>query len=78
MMTPANRARAVGAGRTRQVVAAVLLDHYTQTLADIRAVGFAAYAVRQFRPYIRAAAQQLSPGRETLTDRLLRKLLRDR
>jgi len=68
----------VGAGRTGQVVAAVLLDHYTQTLADIRAVGFATYAARQFRPYIRAAAQQLSPGRETLTDRLLRKLSRDR
>ena len=63
----------VGAGRTGQIVAGVLLDHYTQTLAEIRTVGFAAYAARQFRPYVQAAARQFSPDRQTLTDRLLRK-----
>lgn len=68
----------VGAGRTGQVVAAVLLDHYTQTLAEIRAIGFGAYAVRQFRPYVRAAAQQFSPARRTLTDRLLQAISRQR
>jgi hypothetical protein len=68
----------VGAGRTGQVVAAVLLDHYTQTLAEIRAIGFGAYAVRQFRPYVRAAAQQFSPARLTLTDRLLQAISRHR
>lgn len=68
----------VSAGRTGDVVAAVLLDHYTQTLAEIQALGFAAYAARQFRPYVRAAAQQFSPGRRTLTDRLLHAMSRDR
>ena len=66
----------VGAGRTGAVVATVLLDHYTQTLADIRSVGFAAYAVQQFRPYVRAAAQQFSPSRLTLTDRLVQAMSR--
>ncbi len=66
----------VGAGRTGAVVAAVLLDHYTQTLAEIRSVGFAAYAVQQFRPYVRAAAQQFSPARLTLTDRLVQAMSR--
>ena len=66
----------VGAGRTGAVVAAVLLDHYTQTLAEIQSVGFATYAVQQFRPYVRAAAQQFSPARLTLTDRLVQAMSR--
>jgi hypothetical protein len=32
------------------------------------------YASRQFRPYMRAAADQFSPKRRTLTQRLLEKL----
>jgi hypothetical protein len=63
----------VGTARTGQILAAALLDHYRQTLADIRDVGYLAYANRQFRPYIRAAAGQFSPARRTLTERLLAK-----
>jgi len=63
----------VGTARTGQMLAAALLDHYRQTLADIRDVGYLAYANRQFRPYIRAAAGQFSPARRTLTERLLAK-----
>ena len=66
----------VGAGRTGEVVAAVLLHHYKQTLAEIRAIGFSTYAIRQFRPYVRAAAQQFSPARPTLTDRLMEAISR--
>jgi hypothetical protein len=59
--------------RTSQVVAASLLEDYTRTLDDIRQVGFGRYAVRQFRPYVRAAADHFSPKRRTWTQRLMKK-----
>jgi hypothetical protein len=64
----------VGATRTGHIVAAALLDHYTQTLSEMRGVGYVAYAGQQLRPYVRAAAAQFSPTRRTLTDRLMEKL----
>jgi hypothetical protein len=64
----------VGATRTGEIVAAALLDHYRQTLSQIQQVGYLAYAGRQFRPYLRAAADQFSPQRRTLTQHLLEKL----
>jgi hypothetical protein len=64
----------VGATRTGQVFAGALLDHYRRTLDEIQQVGFASYAVRQFRPYVRAAVGQFSPKRRTLTQRLLERL----
>ena len=63
-----------GAARTGQVFAAALLDHYAQTLNEIRKVGYLTYAGRQFRPYVRAAVDQFSPKRRTLTQQLLDKL----
>jgi hypothetical protein len=64
----------VGAARTGQVFAAALLDHYRETLSEIRNTGYLTYAGRQFRPYLRAAAGQFSPKRRTLTQRLIEKL----
>jgi len=64
----------VGAMRTGEVFAASLLDHYKQTLNEIRQAGYATYAGRQFRPYVRAAVAQFSPKRRTLTERLYEKL----
>jgi len=64
----------VGAARTGQVFAAALLDHYRETLSEIRDTGYLTYAARQFRPYLRAAAGQFSPKRRTLTQRLIEKL----
>jgi hypothetical protein len=64
----------VSATRTGHVFAAALLDHYRQTLREIQQVGYVAYAGRQFRPYVRAAVDQFSPKRRTLTERLLEKL----
>lgn len=63
----------VGATRTGHMVAAALLDHYTGTLSEIQRVGYLAYASRQCQPYVRAAADQFSPKRRTLTQRLLEK-----
>jgi hypothetical protein len=64
----------LGASRTGQVFVAALLDHYRQTLDEIREVGFVTYAARQFTPYVRAAVRQFSPGQRTLTERLLDRL----
>jgi hypothetical protein len=63
-----------GASRTGQVVAAALLDHYRETLSEIREVGYMTYVSRQLRPYVRAATSQFSPKRRTLTERMLDKL----
>ena len=63
----------VGATRTGQIFAAALLDHYKQTLSEIREVGYLAYVNRQFRPYVRAAVGQFSPKRRTVTERLIEK-----
>ena len=61
----------VGAARTGQLMAGAVLDYYKQTLRDLQQEGFAAYAARQLRPYLQAAAKQFSPQRRTLTERLL-------
>jgi hypothetical protein len=66
-----SRSARVSAAHTGQVFAAVLLDHYKESLAEMRRTGFVTYARRQFRPYIRAALRQFSPNRRTLTQRLL-------
>jgi hypothetical protein len=64
----------VGATRTGQIFAAALLDHYKQTLSEIRETGYVSYAGQQLRPYIVAAARQFSPARRSLTERLLEKI----
>jgi hypothetical protein len=64
----------VGATRTGQIFAAALLDHYKHTLSEMQEVGYLAYVNRQFRPYVRAAVDQFSPKRRTVTERLIEKL----
>jgi hypothetical protein len=68
----------LAAGRTGQVFATALLDHYRQTLDDMRRVGYSSYATGQLRPYLRAAIGQFSPGRRTLTERLMARVTRER
>jgi hypothetical protein len=64
----------VGASRTGEIVAGALLNHYKDTLAEMRDAGYVAFAAKQFQPYIRAAAGQFSPKTRTLTERMLEKL----
>ena len=64
----------VGAARTGQVLGSALLEHYRQTLGELQQVGYTEYATRQFRPYVKAAAEQFSPAAPTLTERLMDKL----
>lgn len=61
----------VGTTRTGEIMAAAILEHYRQTLVEIRQTGYTAYARQQLRPYVRAAVGQFSPARRTLTERLL-------
>jgi hypothetical protein len=56
---------------TGQVLAEALLGHYERALDDIRREGFLAYWIREYRPYLHAAAAQFSPHRRSLTSRLL-------
>ncbi len=62
------------ARRTRQILAASLLDHYSATMQEIRDVGYLAYWKREFRPYLKAAILQFSPHRLTLTQTTLQKV----
>lgn len=66
----------VGAGRVGSIVATAWLEHFRQTLAEVQQTGYRTYVVRQFGPYLRAAAAQFSPQHETLTVRMLGRLRR--
>ena len=59
---------------TGELFASAMLDHYSRTAGEIHTAGFLNYWAREFRPYIKAAASQFSPGHQTLTQRLLRRL----
>jgi hypothetical protein len=48
-----------------------LLEHYRQSLAQLREIGFVRYGVRQLTPYTQAALAAFHPSRETLTGKLL-------
>ena len=61
---------------TGQLFASGLLDHYSETLANIHDTGFLNYWSQEFRPYLKAAASQFSPEHKTLTQRLLRRASR--
>ena len=64
----------VGATRTGHILADALLEHYKKTLREIQHTGYVRYAGRQLRPYVRAAVNQFSPKRRTLTQSLFEKL----
>lgn len=63
----------VAARRTSQVLGSALLDHYHATLTEMDRVGYTTYAANHLRPYVTAAMRQFSPGRQTLTERVLTK-----
>lgn len=66
----------VGAKHTGKLLSQAILDHYEQTLSELRQVGYLTYAKRQLSPYVRACVEQFSPQRRTLTQRLLDKVRR--
>jgi hypothetical protein len=68
-----SRAIPIAARRTGQVVGEQLLNHYAQALEEMSRTGYVEYWRREFRPYLRAAAQQFIPATESSTERLLRR-----
>jgi hypothetical protein len=50
-----------------------LIDHYRTTLSEIQQTGYLAYWTREFRPYLRAAAQQFSLSHKSLTEQWLQR-----
>jgi hypothetical protein len=68
-----SRAARSAVRRTGRVLGDAVLDHYTASLAEIARTGLLAYWSREFRPYLRGAAEQFAPEHESLTERLLKK-----
>lgn len=66
-----SRSARAAARATGNVFAGAILDHYARSLDEIREAGFGNYFWREFRPYLRAAAGQFSPGKTSLTERLI-------
>jgi hypothetical protein len=67
-----SRAARSAARRTTGVVGGAVLDHYAATLKEIERTGFFAYWKREFRPYLRAAAEQFAPEHVSMTERFIR------
>jgi hypothetical protein len=68
-----SRAARSATRRTGHVLGAAILDHYAEALTEIARTGFLPYWTREFRPYLRGAAEQFTPAHESLTERLLKK-----
>jgi hypothetical protein len=61
----------VGAAHTGKLVSGATLDYYSETLKELREVGYLSYAKRQISPYLKACVELFSPQRGTVTERLL-------
>jgi len=68
-----SKGTAIAARRTGGLVGEALLGHYRQALGAIHEAGFLRYWIREYSPYLRAAATQFNPKRKSLTERLLRR-----
>jgi hypothetical protein len=64
----------VAAKRTGKLLSVTLLDDYSQTLNELREVGYVTYARRQLSPYLRACVDQFSRHQRTLTERLIERI----
>lgn len=67
-----SRSARSAAWRTGGLFAAPLLEHYETTLREIRETGFFSFWSREFRPYLKTAAEQFSPARASSTQQWLR------
>ncbi|MEX2261500.1 MAG: hypothetical protein WD696_06095 [Bryobacteraceae bacterium] len=67
------RGAQLAARRTGRRMSNALLEHYQFMLAEMRQTGYSAYWAREFSPYLKAAAQQFSPRRQSLTEKFLRR-----
>lgn len=72
-----SRAASAGARHTGDVIGGAVLIHYQQALEEMSRIGFLEFWKRQFRPYLRAAAEQFASTKESSTERLLRRRSRN-
>ena len=72
-----SKSAGVGATYAGKVLSSAILDHYSQTLAELREVGYLTYAKRQLSPYVQASVELFSPERRTLTQRWLDRRRKD-
>ncbi len=58
----------LAAKKTGTLFAGTLLEHYRSTLQEIHHAGYLVYWVREFSPYLEAAASNFSPRQASLTE----------
>ena len=68
-----SRAGRSAARRTGKLFGGPVLDHYAAALDEISRTGLVEFWSREFRPYLRGAAEQFAPAHESATERLLRR-----
>ena len=68
-----SRASGLAGRRTGEVLVETILDHYLEALSEIHRTGYLKFWIREFSPYVRAAARQFSRRHISLTERLLRR-----
>jgi hypothetical protein len=68
-----SRATRLAGRRTAEVLVESILDSYTDSLAEIRRVGYLKFWISEFSPYVRATAKQFSKTHISLTEKLLRR-----
>lgn len=68
----AGRSAGVAARRTGEVFVERILEHYSDTLEEMRQEGLARWWLLRFRPYLAAAAGHFKPSRGSWTERVLR------
>jgi hypothetical protein len=68
-----SRASRLAGRRTGEVLVETILDHYVESLKEIRDAGYLKFWIREFTPYMEATARQFSIDHISLTEKLLRK-----
>jgi hypothetical protein len=68
-----SKATGSAARTTGKLLGGALLNHYAQALEDIQREGFAEYWAKEFRPYLKGAAEQFEPEHVSSTEKLLRR-----
>jgi hypothetical protein len=66
-----SRAAHVAVRRTGEVIGEELLMHFANAADQMTRAGVGEYWQQAFRPYLRAAAEQFAPGRESASERFL-------
>lgn len=67
-----SRAARSSVRRTGKVLGDAVLTHYAEALSELSRTGVLEYWKREFKPYLRGAAEQFAPDHGSLTERWLK------